>query len=59
METRENAITWWNEFSSLGKTQLCDTNTEIVGSIRRWETLTGREIEQIYLKENESTTQKQ
>ena len=48
---REQALTWWNNLSSLRKTQICDTNTELVGSIRRWETLTGREIEEIYIKE--------
>ena len=41
-------MAWWNNLSSLEKTRLCDTNTEIVGHIRRWETLTGREIEHIY-----------
>lgn len=37
---REEAMKWWNNLSSLTKTQLCDTNTE----------LTGREIEDIYKK---------
>lgn len=50
MTTREQAMQWWNEFSSLGKTRICDNNTEIVGSVRRWETLTGSEIEKIWLK---------
>lgn len=48
---REEAMFWFYGLSSLRKTQLCDTNTEIVGHVRRWETLTGREIEKIY--ENE------
>jgi len=48
---REKAIEWFSKFSSFEKTQLCDTHTELVGSIRRWETLTGREIEQIWQKE--------
>lgn len=46
---------WWNELSSLQKTQICDTNTEVLYGIRRWETLTGREIEMLYnmiVKEN-------
>jgi len=49
--TREQALYWWNNLSSARKTQLCDTNTDIVGKVRRWETLTGREIEQIWKKE--------
>lgn len=47
---RETAINWWNNLSSSGKTQICDTNTELVGNIRRWETLTGREIQMLYNK---------
>ena len=47
---RETAMNWWNNLSSLGKTQICDTNTELVGNIRRWETLTGREIQMLYNK---------
>lgn len=52
---RQIAMQWWNNLASLRKTQLCDTNTEIVGHVRRWETLTGREIQEIYenLSENE------
>ena len=50
--TRELAIGWFNSKASLEKTRLCDTNTEIVGTVRRWETLTGREIELIYLSEH-------
>ena len=45
---RQFAMKWWNGLSSLNKTQLCDTNTELVGSVRRWETLTGREVQFIY-----------
>lgn len=44
----KEAMQWWNGLSSLRKTQICDTNTELVGSVRRWETLTGREIEMLY-----------
>ena len=47
---RQEAMKWWNSMSSIQKTQLCDTNTELVGSVRRWETLTGREIELLYTK---------
>lgn len=46
---------WWNNLASLRKTQLCDTNTEIVGHVRRHETLTRSEIEKIYnLNKNET-----
>lgn len=48
---RKEAMTWWNGLASLRKTQLCDTNTDLVGSVRRWETLTGREIEILYKRE--------
>lgn len=46
--TRQQAMLWWNNLASLRKTQICDTNTELIGSIRRWETLTGSEIEKIW-----------
>lgn len=45
---------WWNSLASLRKTQICDTNTELVGHVRRWETLTGSEIEMLYAEENAS-----
>ena len=48
MNTRLLAMDWWNGLASLRKTQICDTNTEIVGKVRRWETLTGREIEMLW-----------
>ena len=48
MERREIIMSWWNGLSSLRKTEICDTNTELVGSVRRWETLTGREIEELF-----------
>ena len=44
----ENTMEWWNGLTSLRKTQLCDTNTELVGSVRRWETLTEKEVQMIY-----------
>ena len=44
---RIDAMNWWNNLSSLTKTQICDTNTEILGVARRWETLTGSEIERL------------
>ena len=50
---RQRALSWWNNLSSLRKTQLCDTNEDILikGIPRRWEKLTGREIERIFNKE--------
>lgn len=39
---------WWSGLSSLRKTQICDTNTEIVGKVRRYETLTGAEIQSLW-----------
>lgn len=42
---------WFNMKSSLEKTRLCDTNTEIVGHVRRYETLTDEEIIKIWLSE--------
>lgn len=46
--TREQTMEWWNNLSPLQKTQICDTHTEILGSVRRWETLTGSEIELLW-----------
>lgn len=45
---RHIAMEWWNKLSSAGRTRMCDIHTELVGSIRRWETLTGREIQILY-----------
>lgn len=55
IDIRVSAMTWWNGLSSLRKTQICDTNTDLVGSVRRWETLTGREIEILYKREYSGT----
>lgn len=49
---RIEAMQWWNGLSSLDKTQICDTNVDLVGSVRRWETLTGREIEYLFKLNN-------
>lgn len=49
-DVRIRAMRWWNERSSAQKTKICDLNTDLVGSVRRWETLTGREIEMLYKK---------
>lgn len=53
MDTREKAMQWWRTLGSASKTRLVDTNTELLikGIERRWESLTGREIERLYLKE--------
>ena len=48
MKNRLEAMKWWHKMSSAQKTQICDTETELVGSVKRWETLTGREIEQLF-----------
>lgn len=49
--TRQIAIKWFNQKSSLEKTRLCDNNTDIIGHARRYESLTGREIENIWRSE--------
>lgn len=49
--SRQIAMKWWNSLASLRKTQICDTNIELIGSIRRHETLTGSEIEKLWRKE--------
>ena len=51
VDARSIAMLWWDGLASARKTQICDTNTWLVGSVRRWETLTGREIEQLYSRE--------
>ena len=45
---RSKAIEWWNGFSALTQTQICDTHSHIIGNVRRRETLTGREIEMLH-----------
>ena len=52
--SRSQAIEWWNGLASLRKTQICDTNTEVVGGVRRYETLTGREVEMLWQIETKS-----
>lgn len=43
------ATNWWNELGSASKTQMCDTNTELLDNkIRRWETLNSDEIVTLY-----------
>ena len=49
MNLKELAMDWWNQLGSASKTQLCDTNTDIItGSTRRWETLTIDEVVTLY-----------
>lgn len=48
---RTLAMQWFNPLSSAEKTRLVDTNPELFGGVRRWETLTGSEIENIFYNE--------
>lgn len=48
---KKEAMSWWKNLASLQKTQICDTNTELVGSVRRWESLTSSEILKLYEEE--------
>jgi hypothetical protein len=48
MVHRQEAMGWWNNLSPSSKQQICDTNTGLVGGVRKWESLTGHEIEKIY-----------
>ena len=48
MKDRVEALNWWNNLASLRKTQICDTNTELIGHVRKYETLTGFEIEKLW-----------
>lgn len=49
---RQRALKWWRNLASLRKTQICDTNTELVGNVRRWETLSEFEIVLLYDREH-------
>ena len=51
-DVRHSAMKWWDTLSSAGRTRMCDIHTELVGSLRRWETLTGREIQMLYESEH-------
>jgi hypothetical protein len=48
---RQLAMQWFNPLSSAEKTRLVDTNFELFGGVRRWETLTGSEMENIFYNE--------
>jgi len=54
MTKRQDAMKWWNNLSSGQKTRLCDVNVDLLGNTRRWETLTGREIQLLFDEENKS-----
>ena len=43
-----NTKEWWDALGSAEKTKICDTHTELLGGIRRWETLTDKEVETLY-----------
>lgn len=45
---RQEAMKWWNKLTPEQKTEICNSSTELVGSSRKWESLTGREIQLIY-----------
>ena len=51
-DVKHSAMEWWNTLSSASRTRMCDIHTELIGSIRRWETLTGREIQMLYESEH-------
>ena len=51
-DVRHSAMKWWNTLSSAGRTRMCDIHTELVGNIRRLETLTGKEVQMIYEAEH-------
>lgn len=50
MNKRQKAMEWWHGLTGGEKSQICEASTELTGSPRRWETLTGREIEMIHTK---------
>jgi hypothetical protein len=52
--TRELALEWWNNIKSKNKKQLLCQNYRFSVGLQgtSWQSLTGREIEEIYLKEN-------
>lgn len=52
--SRKKAMSWWRILSSAYKTQICDLNQDLIGGCRRWETLTGREIEMLYEEEKDN-----
>lgn len=59
MKKRKNrlkAMQWWYGMDSSRRTKICNIHTEIIGHPRSWETLTGREVEQLYQLEIKQQT---
>ncbi len=52
MTKRETVLDWWETLSSAQKTHICDTNTELIGRVRRHESLTYRQVELLFDVEN-------
>lgn len=46
--SRKIAMTWWNNLSAEYKCQICIMSQELLGGLRLWQKLTGREIEMLY-----------
>lgn len=46
--TRELAMAWWDNLSKNAKIEIANTQFSDENYLRRWETLTGREIEKVY-----------
>ena len=51
MKKRFKAMMWWNNLSPNTRQKLTNEFRELVGTPRKWESLTGREIEKIYDEE--------
>ena len=47
---KQQAIEWWVALSPFKKLQICNTNVEIVGLERQYETLLGREVEELFTR---------
>lgn len=45
---RVTAMNWWNDLSENHRQALCTIADQITGNDRHWESLTGREIEQLH-----------
>ena len=50
MLNRKKAMLWWNKLPITAKENICINNIEILGDSRKWEFLTGREIEILFNK---------
>jgi hypothetical protein len=51
INNRKEVMKWWNDLSSAQKTNIVDNYPQWFDVGRRWETLTGREIEGLYHSE--------